>query len=438
MCEKMICDNFVMVSKTDGFQTCHLDELLYFVQSEDLKVLKEEEVYEAVMNWVKHNAYDREKHLATLLLHVRMPLMAPFYLSENVEKDQIIRRTPGCLDFVLEAKNYHMPSADRTQYNTTRTRPRKFMGVVWSVVSVGGWQHKAATRDVYAFIPSSGQWHPLSPIYEPRYNHAVLTCDGFIYVLGGRNETTKLLSSVLRFDPSNNQWTYVSHLPYPLAALGAVAFDGQMYVVGGLSAIGSVNLTFKYSTRKDTWQHVAPLGMPRGALSIVSDDKNIYAIGGIHRTGEGQNSTWEYLNTMEIYDKEHNVWRFGTQLLSPRAHASAVYLNKRIFLVGGQSEMFGICKGLDVYNVTSGEWNSFLYLGIPRTMSGIAVSDSKFYVVGGMTKDGDCVNTVETYDNSKDRWTKITSLPMTLGANQCCTIQLRLAVLQGMTTSLSE
>ncbi len=437
-CEKLICDNFVMVSKTEGFKKCTLEIIMYFVEKEELKVLKEEEVYEAVIDWVKYNAYDREKHLPKILQHVRLPLMSPFYLSEYVEKDAIIRRSSTCLDLVLEARNYHMPSADRAQYDSVRTRPRKFMGVVWSVVSVGGWQQNAPTKDVYALIPSSQKWHPLIPMFFARYNHAAATCDGFIYVLGGRNDSTKLLSSVLRFDPSANRWSYVSSLPYPLAALGAVAFDGQLYSVGGLSMIGSVNLVYKYSTRKDTWQSVTPLAMPRGGLAIVSDEKNIYAIGGIHRTGEGRKSIWKYLNTMEIYDKEHDKWQFGPPMTSPRAYASAAYLNRRIFLVGGQSEMLGICNGLEVFNVSTREWNLFPYLGIPRSMSGIAISDTKFYVVGGMTKDGQCVNTVETYDNAKDRWTKITSLPLDVGANHCCTIQLRLAVLQGMTTSMSE
>eukprot|EP00112_Aurelia_sp_Birch-Aquarium-sp1_P017695 Seg413.6 transcript_id=Seg413.6/GoldUCD/mRNA.D3Y31 product="Kelch-like protein diablo" protein_id=Seg413.6/GoldUCD/D3Y31 len=437
-CETLICENFVMVSQTEGFRKCSLEVLLEFIQSEDLKVLKEEEVYEAVMHWVRFNSYDGEKNLVKILQCVRMPLMSPFYLAENVEKDMLIQRNNGCLDLVLEARNYHLPSTDRTQYNSTRTRPRRFMGVVWGIVSVGGWQQTTPTRDVYAFIPSTGKWHPLSPIFSSRYNHAVVSCDGFIYVIGGRDDATRLDASVLRFDTSANRWSYVSSLPYPMAALGAVAFDGQMYTIGGLSGIGSVNLVFKYSTRKDTWQTVAPLNMPRGGVAVVSDEKNIYAMGGIHKTGNGISSSWKYLDSMEVYSKEQNTWRISTPLLSPRAYASAAYLNRRIFLVGGQGEMLGICKGFDVYNMDMDEWNSYPYHGIPRSMSGITINDTKFYVVGGMSKDGDSVNTVETYDISRDRWTKITSLPMAISATQCCTVQLRLAVLQGMTTSMSE
>ena len=437
-CEKMIQENFVMVSRSDGFKKCSIEILIDFVKSEDLKVMKEEEVYEAVMQWVRYNSYDGEKNLAKILQHVRMPLMSPLYISENIERDEVIKRSPNCLEIVQEAKKYHLPSSDRTQFDSLQTRPRKFMGVVWGIVSVGGWQENVPTKDVYAFIPSNSKWHPLSPIYAPRYNHAVVSCDGFIYVLGGRDDSTRLISSVLRFDTSANKWSYVSSLPYPLAALGAVAFDGQMYSIGGMSGIGSVNLVFKYSARKDTWQRVTSLNMPSGGIAVAADENNIYVMGGIHKTGNEITTTWKYLDTMEIYDKEKNTWGFSASLLSPRAYASAVYMNKRIFLVGGQGEMQGVCKGFDVYNIVTGEWSSYPYLGVPRYMSGISVSDTKFYVVGGMSKDGECVNTVETYDIARDRWTKITSLPMKISATQCCTIQLRLAVLQGMTTSMSE
>ena len=437
LCENVIKDNFIMVSKSNGFKNCSLEILLGLVQSEDLRVMREEEVYEAVMLWVRYNSYEGERNLSKILEHVRLPLMSPLYITENIEKDEIIRRNSNCLDLIQEAKNYN-PTSDRSQYDSLKTRPRRFMGVVWGIVTVGGWQEKLPTKDVYAFLPSSNKWHPLSPIYEPRYSHAVVSCDGFIYVIGGRDEFTKLVSSVLRFDTSANRWAYVSSLPYPLAALGVVAFDGQMYCVGGVSGIGSVNLVFKYSARKDTWQKVASLNMPRGGLAVAADESNIYAIGGVHKTGNEITTTWTYLDSMEVYDKENNSWSFSKPLLSPRAYASAAYLNKRIFLVGGQGQMLGVCKGFDVYNIVTGEWNSYPYLGVPRSLCGVSTSDTKFYVVGGMSKDGESVNTVETYDILRDHWTKITSLPLKISATQCCTIQLRLAVLQGLTTSLSE
>lgn len=439
--EKIISDNFVIVSKTDGFKKLTFEMMHQLVQSEDIRVMKEEEVFEAVMLWVKSDYGDRidkEKQLPDLLQEIRLPLMSPSFLAEVVEKEQLIRNNKLCYEIITEGKNYHLPNADRSLVDSKLTRPRKFMGVVWSVLCVGGWQEDKPTKDVFAYLTSSFKWFPLTPLPKARYSHSVVSCDGFVYVLGGRDESTQLLSSVFRFDPSGNKWQAVASLPYQVAGLGVCVFGGQIYVVGGLASVGSIDIVLRYSARNNVWQRVANLNCPRGATSIVCDEKFMYALGGMRKSGSGLNASWEYLNTVEVFQRESNTWTYGLEMLSKRAHASAVYMNQKIYLVGGQGELLGISKGMDVYNTITREWSSTPYLGIPRSMSGIAVSENKFFVIGGITREGDCVNTAETYDTMKDRWTKIASLPISTGAFQCCTMQLRLAVLQGMTTSLSE
>jgi len=440
--EKLISDNFLIVAKTEGFKKLTFEMLYQFVQSEDIRVMKEEEVFEAVLLWYKAdfgNRMEKDKQLPDLLHEIRFPLISPSYLNEVIEKEVLLQRNKACYDIVNEGKNFHSPyNIDKTSVDSKLTRPRKFMGVVWGVVAVGGLQDEKPTKDVFTYITSSLKWFPLTPLPQARYSHSVVSCDGFIYVIGGRNESTQLLSSVIRFDPSGNKWENVTPLPYQVASLGVCVFAGQIYVAGGLASVGSVDVVLKYSTRNNVWQRVKNLNCPRGGFSLVSDDRNIYAIGGLKKSGFNVNAQWEHLNTMEIFHREYNTWSYGTDLLSKRAFGSAVCLNQKIYLFGGQSELLGISKGMDVYDNVNKEWLSVPYLGIPRSMTGIAVNESSFYVIGGLTREGQSVNTVETFDVNKNRWKKITSLPMPVGSFQCCTIQLRLAVLQGMTTSLSE
>lgn len=441
LAEKIVSDNFAIVSKTEGFKKLTFEILHQFIQSEDLRVLKEEDVYEAVMLWVRSDFGDRrEKNnlLPDLLREVRLPLMSPSYVSE-ISNDPLIQHNRDCYDIIMEGKSYHHPNnINRANFDKKLTRPRKFMGVVWGIIGVGGWQDDKPTKDVFAFITSKNNWFPLNPLPEARYSHSVVSCDGFVYVLGGRDENTRLMSSVIRFDPTANKWQSVASLPYPAASLGVCVFEGQIFVVGGLSNAGSIEIVLRYSARNNVWQRVGNLNFPRGGAAIVADEKFMYALGGMRKVGAGLNAKWQYLNTMEIYRRDTNSWMFGKDMLSKRAHGAAAYLNQHIYLTGGQGELFGINKGMDIYDVLTYEWISVPYFGVPRSMSGISVSDDKFYVIGGFTKEGETVDTVETYDANKDRWSKIVSLPIRLGAVQCCTMQLRLAVLQGMTTSLSE
>lgn len=307
------------------------------------------------------------------------------------------------------------------------------MGVVQAILCIGGWQEDEPKKDVFAYISSRNYWYPLTPLPESRYCHAIAACDGFVYVLGGRDVSSNLVSSVMRFDPSENKWQMVSPLPYPVTSLGVCVFEGQIFVVGGLTYRGSTEVVLRYSTRNNAWQRVGNLNYPRGATAVVADEKYMYAIGGMCKSSIGSNTKWEYLKTMEIFIRDTKSWIHGKELLTKRAYASAVYLNERIYLIGGQAEQFGVSKSMDIYNTMIPGWTSVTYSGVPRYMSGISSNDGKFYVVGGFTKKGEVVKTVESYDVTKNQWIKVTPLPNEVGAASCCTLKITLAVLPELT-----
>lgn len=47
----------------------------------------EEPVFEAVLNWVKHNRKEREPNLSDMLEFVRMPLLTPRYITDVIDAE---------------------------------------------------------------------------------------------------------------------------------------------------------------------------------------------------------------------------------------------------------------------------------------------------------------------------------------------------------------
>lgn len=47
----------------------------------------EEPVFEAVLNWVKHNRKEREPYLPDMLEFVRMPLLTPRYITDVIDAE---------------------------------------------------------------------------------------------------------------------------------------------------------------------------------------------------------------------------------------------------------------------------------------------------------------------------------------------------------------
>ncbi len=68
-----------------------------------MKVDSEEPVFEAVLNWVKHNRKEREPYLPDMLEFVRMPLLTPRYITDVIDAE--VSQTAGCCVIIRQPSN---------------------------------------------------------------------------------------------------------------------------------------------------------------------------------------------------------------------------------------------------------------------------------------------------------------------------------------------
>ena len=111
----MQSDEFLLLSK---------EQLIGIISSDEINVKNEEQVYNAVMNWVKFDLNSRRGFLAQVLSNVRFCLMSPKFLV-SVSADMLVKNDEACRDLVDEAKNYLLLPNERAQMEGPRTRPRK-------------------------------------------------------------------------------------------------------------------------------------------------------------------------------------------------------------------------------------------------------------------------------------------------------------------------
>ena len=125
MADKFTQHKFVEVVENEEFLLLPIEQLIEICRSEELNVTTEEQVYQAVMAWVKYNIAERRQHLSLALQHVRMPLLSPKFLVGTVGADLLIKSDETCRDLVDEAKNYLLLPQERPHMQGPRTRPRK-------------------------------------------------------------------------------------------------------------------------------------------------------------------------------------------------------------------------------------------------------------------------------------------------------------------------
>lgn len=92
---KYIHRYFQAVSQGEEFLSLPLADVKDLICKDELYIASEEQVFEAVMRWIKHES-DRADKLPELLGLVKLPLLSPEYLVDHVAKEELIRVSIPC------------------------------------------------------------------------------------------------------------------------------------------------------------------------------------------------------------------------------------------------------------------------------------------------------------------------------------------------------
>ncbi|XP_060584738.1 kelch-like protein 8 isoform X1 [Ruditapes philippinarum] len=397
--QEFITDNFNEVSKTPEFMTMSADVIDGIVSSSTLNVSREEEVFEAVMQWINHDKENRKQHLPRLLGKVKLPLISTHYLMNNVATNELVRSNLDCRDFLDEAKYYQMYIGNLLTDMTLsdRTRPRKsYAGVLFCV---GG---RGASGDPYKTIecyhPMKDRWYQVTEMHIRRRHVGVCCFNGQIYAVGGHNGSKHLGSGEV-FDPTTAKWRKMASMVTQktgVRGLGLACLGGAIYAVGGLDDKTCFDTVERYDPVANSWTQVASMNLPRGGVGVAALKGYLYAIGG----NDGSSS----LNKCECYDPYVNKWTIVACMGNKRAGAGVGVLDGYIYAVGGFDDNASLdtCERFDP---RSGKWTPVASLSCPRGGVGVAALGGRLYAVGG--HDGcNYLNSVESYNPITDSWEK--------------------------------
>ncbi|PSN42803.1 Kelch-like protein diablo [Blattella germanica] len=318
--DKFTQHNFQEVMESEEFLLLPVGQLVDIISSDELNVRSEEQVFSAVMSWVKYNVSERRQHLAQVLQHVRLPLLSPKFLVGTVGSDLLVRSDEACRDLVDEAKNYLLLPQERPLMQGPRTRPRKPTRRGEVLFAVGGWCSGDAIASVERFDPQSADWKMVAPMSKRRCGVGVAVLNDLLYAVGG-HDGQSYLNSIERYDPQTNQWSCdVAPTTSCRTSVGVAVLDGFLYAVGGQDGVQCLNHVERYDPKENKWGKVAPMTTRRLGVAVAVLGGFLYAIGGSDgqcplNTVNGQlyavggfDGT-AYLKTIEVYDTDQNQWR---------------------------------------------------------------------------------------------------------------------------------
>ena len=226
-------DHFMDAVKNEEFLNLSAEDLALLINSDDVNVRSEEDVYRAVNSWVLHDTETRKNNLVTLLQHVRLPLLSTGFLTKQVEANPFIKKCLDCRDLLDEAKNFHLMPEQFWHLTLTRFQPRKStVGVLFAVGGRGAVGEPFSSVECYDF--RTNQWHEGPELRSRRRHVGVASLGGKLYAVGG-HDGNQHLNSVECYDPKVGRWEYVQPMKTLRRGIAVGVLGGPMYAVGELN-----------------------------------------------------------------------------------------------------------------------------------------------------------------------------------------------------------
>ena len=389
--------NFVAVAKSEDFRALDSEKVKELIRKDEIYVSKEEEVYEAVLAWVKHDLPSRECLLPELLKSIRLFSMSKYSLREILD-EELVNKSLACTRVVLEALDVIL-FPDRFQDMSLKPR-LSFDKYEHVVVLTGGVFKFSTTRDTQCFVPSTMTWVSLPMMPCPRSHHGAAVCGGMLYILGGEKSLP-----MCWFNPQQNTWT--SHgSKLNLKDCSVTSFREELYVIGGEGSWCNVQI---YNPVLDKWRQGASMKTRRAGHSAVVLQENIYVIAG-HDGKVCQ-------NTVECYNPLTDQWNKISNISKARRLAAAVTVAEKIVLVGGFGDMTvkTIEPSCEIFEPNTNQWSLVSSPGYPRAAHCAVSIDDKFVYLFGGEDETTYEDRVECFDVTSYKWH--TKMPTTMQAS---------------------
>ncbi|XP_023555222.1 kelch-like protein 17 isoform X3 [Octodon degus] len=390
---RYVLQHFVDVAKTEEFMLLPLKQVLELVSSDSLNVPSEEDVYRAVLSWVKHDVDTRRQHVPRLMKCVRLPLLSRDFLLGHVDAESLVRHHPDCKDLLIEALKFHLLPEQRGVLGTSRTRPRRCEGAGPVLFAVGGGSLFAIHGDCEAYDTRTDRWHVVASMSTRRARVGVAAVGNRLYAVGGYDGTSDL-STVESYDPVTNTWQPEVSMGTRRSCLGVAALHGLLYSAGGYDGASCLNSAERYDPLMGTWTSIAAMSTRRRYVRVATLDGNLYAVGGYDSSS--------HLATVEKYEPQVNSWSPVASMLSRRSSAGVAVLEGSLYVAGG-NDGTSCLNSVERYSPKAGAWESVAPMNIRRSTHDLVAMDGWLYAVGG--NDGSSsLNSIEKYNPRTNKW----------------------------------
>ncbi len=363
---KLMLERFSDIVAGDQFMAMIEQELTEYIQSDDLCLRNENEVFAAVVAWIGHDPEKRKLCMDSLIEHVRLPYCTEFYLKHVVSNEPLMK-TLVCSQVLVKSLSvagsnhvhstdcYHCSITPRSHYTKTNLQSIGGIGekgivrtcwylcddnrlktedlpeavhlfsacVVNGGILVTGGNHSGCVVKA-TWQWSNGSWQDMPDMNTARQRHASVCVGENLYVLGGEGLDRKVIWSVECLNPENQKWQSMPDMPVALRHQVAVSCGQYIYVFGGLDTESHQKVgSYKFSPMKREWNKLEDMPEICDFGSGVVYKDTIFIVGGFGRC-------------CLQFKPRKNQWTTLSRCTHEHADAPALLWRGKILVWGGQ------------------------------------------------------------------------------------------------------
>ncbi|KAM4664324.1 kelch-like protein 4 [Discoglossus pictus] len=409
-------EHFIEVIRNQEFLLLPASEIAKLLSSDDINVPDEETIFQALVQWVRHDIQARQKDLGMLLSYIRLPLLPPQLLAD-LENSPMFANDLECQKFLMEAMKYHLLPERRSMMQSPRTKPRK--STVGALYAVGGMDATKGATTIEKYDLRTNSWIQISTMNGRRLQFGVAVIDNKLYVVGGR-DGLKTSNTVECFNPITKVWSIMPPMSTHRHGLGVAVLEGPLYAVGGHDGWSYLNTVERWDPQARQWNYVASMSTPRSTVGVAALNSKLYAVGG--RDGSS------CLKSMECFDPHTNKWSMCAPMSKRRGGVGVATYNGFLYAVGGHdapasNHLSRLSDCVERYDPKTDNWTMVAPLSVPRDAVGVCPLGDRLYAVGGY--DGQTyLSTVESYDAQTNEWTQ--DVQLNIGRAGTCIVVIKL------------
>jgi len=264
-----------------------------------------------------------------------------------------------------------------------------------------------------------GTWSATTSFTTAREGHTSAAYNGYLYVIGGKSESTDL--NDVQFAPINadgtvGAWSATTSFTTARWEHTSVAYNGYLYVIGGNGTLVGYLHSVQFAPINSdgtvgTWNATTNFSAPRAGHTSVAYNGNLYVIGGYNGS---------YFNDVQFAQINSNgtvgAWDATTNFSTARHQHTSVAYNGYLYVIGGTngSSSFNDVQVAPINsNGTVGGWSATTGFPTARCGHTSVVYNRHLYVIGGFDSSSAFLNDVQfapiDSDGTVGAWSATTS-----------------------------